>query len=64
MMLLQLFPDSGLADSLTTALFNMSIAEGMELLNMYPDTEAVWVKGIKSPFLLALSYTLYNEILD
>lgn len=35
--------DSGMADALSTALFNMEISEGMELVEGMPDTEALWV---------------------
>ena len=38
-----LCPDSGLADCLSTALFNMSVAEGKALIETIPDTEALWV---------------------
>jgi thiamine biosynthesis lipoprotein len=37
--------DSGLADSLTTALFNLSREEGAALLADIPDAEAVWIQG-------------------
>jgi thiamine biosynthesis lipoprotein len=36
-------PDSGLADCLSTALFNMSIADGKALIATIPETEALWV---------------------
>ena len=35
--------DSGLADSLSTALFNMDIDSGMSLINSLENTEALWV---------------------
>lgn len=35
--------DSGLADALSTALFNMPIEAGKALIANYPGTEAVWV---------------------
>lgn len=35
--------DSGMADALSTALFNMEISEGLELVESLPDTEALWV---------------------
>ncbi|MBE5793329.1 MAG: FAD:protein FMN transferase [Clostridiales bacterium] len=35
--------DSGLADALSTALFNMPVEEGMALIRTLPDTEALWV---------------------
>ncbi|HNW85702.1 MAG TPA: FAD:protein FMN transferase [Candidatus Limiplasma sp.] len=35
--------DSGLADALSTALFNLSIEDGKTLLQNYPNTEALWV---------------------
>lgn len=38
-----LCPDSGLADVLSTALFNMPFEQGLELVEGLPDTEAVWV---------------------
>ena len=34
--------DSGVADALSTALFNMSVEEGKELLKQFENTEAVW----------------------
>lgn len=34
--------DSGVADSLSTALFNMSVEEGKQLLGQLEDAEAVW----------------------
>ena len=35
--------DSGLADGLTTALFNMPVERGLELIRKMPGTEALWV---------------------
>ena len=35
--------DSGLADALSTALFNMSLSDGLALIDSLPDTEALWV---------------------
>lgn len=35
--------DSGLADALSTALFCLSVEEGMELIKEFPGTEAMWV---------------------
>lgn len=35
--------DSGLADALSTTLFNMPVEDGKKLLESYPGTEAVWV---------------------
>lgn len=35
--------DSGAADALSTAVFNMSLEEGIELINSLPETEALWV---------------------
>jgi thiamine biosynthesis lipoprotein len=35
--------DSGKADALSTALYNMSLEEGMEFVNAQPDVEAMWV---------------------
>lgn len=35
--------DSGLADALSTALFNMPYEEGLELINGIEDAEAIWV---------------------
>ena len=35
--------DSGMADALSTAIFNMSFEEGMVFIESIPDTEAVWV---------------------
>jgi thiamine biosynthesis lipoprotein len=40
--------DSGLADALTTALFNMPIEEGLALIEGTPQTEAMWVKNDNS----------------
>ena len=36
-------PDSGVADSLSTAVFNMPFEEGLLFIDSLPDTEAVWV---------------------
>ena len=35
-------PDSGLADALSTALFLMSMEEGLKLLEKF-DSEAIWI---------------------
>lgn len=35
--------DSGVADALSTAIFNMSFEQGFEFINNLPDTEALWV---------------------
>jgi thiamine biosynthesis lipoprotein len=35
--------DSGVADALSTALFNMPLKQGMALIESLPDTEAFWV---------------------
>lgn len=35
--------DSGVADSLSTAVFSMPFEEGIELINSIPDTEAMWI---------------------
>lgn len=35
-------PDSGLADALSTALFNMSVEEGLALIDSLDGTEALW----------------------
>ncbi len=35
--------DSGMADALSTALFNMEVSEGLELAESLPGTEALWV---------------------
>ncbi len=45
-----LCPDSGLADALSTALFNMESDEGRTLVDSLPGTEAMWVAsdGAKS----------------
>ncbi len=37
-------PDSGLADSLTTALFNMPLDEGMAMIESMDNVAAMWVK--------------------
>lgn len=36
-------PDSGYADALSTAIFNMSLEEGQNLIEGMADTEAIWV---------------------
>ncbi len=38
-----LCPDSGVADALSTALFSMSVEDGMELLKKREDAEAIWL---------------------
>lgn len=38
-----LCPDSGLADALSTSVFNMPFEQGLELIESLPDTEALWV---------------------
>lgn len=38
-------PSSALADALTTALFNMSLADGKALIESMEDCEALWLKG-------------------
>lgn len=35
--------DSGMADALSTAIFNMPFEQGLKLINSLPDTEALWV---------------------
>ncbi len=35
--------DSGVADALSTAVFNMPLEQGLEFINSLPDTEALWV---------------------
>ncbi|MGB4659655.1 MAG: FAD:protein FMN transferase [Mobilitalea sp.] len=35
--------DSGMADALSTAVFNMPYEEGLEFIEALPDTEAMWV---------------------
>ena len=35
--------DSGIADGLSTALFNASVEEGKEILKNFPETEVLWV---------------------
>lgn len=35
--------DSGMADALSTAVFNMPFDEGLKYINSMPDTEAMWV---------------------
>jgi thiamine biosynthesis lipoprotein len=37
--------DSGLADGLTTAVFNMPLSRGLRLIEALPDAEALWVLG-------------------
>ena len=36
-------PDSGLADAITTALFNWTVEEGLAFIETMDDTEAIWV---------------------
>lgn len=36
-------PDSGMADALSTSIYNMPLDEGLELIENLPDTEALWV---------------------
>lgn len=36
--------DSGLADALSTTIFNMPMEDGQKLIESLPDTEALWVK--------------------
>lgn len=38
-----LCPDSGMADALSTSVFNMPYEQGLELIESLPDTAAVWV---------------------
>ncbi len=40
--------DSGLADALSTALFSMSLEDGMALIDSLDGTKALWVKNDKS----------------
>ncbi|MDD2216658.1 MAG: FAD:protein FMN transferase [Eubacteriales bacterium] len=35
--------DSGIADALSTAVYNMPYEEGLELIENLPDTEAIWI---------------------
>jgi thiamine biosynthesis lipoprotein len=35
--------DSGMADALSTAVFNMTYEQGLKFINSLPDTEALWV---------------------
>lgn len=35
--------DSGIADALSTAIFNMPFEQGLEYINSLPETEALWV---------------------
>ncbi|MBP1574888.1 MAG: FAD:protein FMN transferase [Oscillospiraceae bacterium] len=39
-----LTPDSGLADAVSTACFNLSLEKGMELIESIENTEAMWVE--------------------
>lgn len=39
-----LTPDSGIADAVSTACFNLSLEEGMELIESIENTEAMWVE--------------------
>lgn len=36
-------PDSGMADALSTTIFNLPFEEGLQMIENLPDTEAVWV---------------------
>ena len=36
-------PDSGMADGLSTALFNMPLEEGLELVESLENVEAAWM---------------------
>jgi thiamine biosynthesis lipoprotein len=38
-----IIPDSGMADALSTSLFNMPYEEGLELINSIEGAEAIWV---------------------
>jgi len=38
-----LCPDSGMADALSTSIFNMPYEQGLALIESLPDTEALWV---------------------
>jgi len=38
-----LCPDSGMADALSTAVFNMSYEDGLKLISTMPNTEVLWV---------------------
>ena len=35
--------DSGMADALSTALFNMDVEEGLSLVERLADVEAMWI---------------------
>ena len=35
--------DSGMADALSTALFNMDLEEGLALVEAWPGAEALWI---------------------
>lgn len=37
--------DSGMADALSTAVFNMPFKEGLQFIESLPDTEAMWIMG-------------------
>ena len=39
-----LTPDSGVADALSTACFNLSLEEGLEIIESMENTEAMWVE--------------------
>lgn len=36
-------PDSGMADALSTTIFNLPFEEGIQMIESLPDTEAVWI---------------------
>lgn len=36
-------PDSGMADALSTTIFNLPFEEGLQMIESLPDTEAVWI---------------------
>lgn len=38
-----LTPDSGIADALSTAIYNMPYEEGLKLIEKFDDTEALWI---------------------
>ena len=40
--------DSGLADILSTALFNLDLEAGQELLENFPDTDVIWILSDRS----------------
>ena len=43
-------PDAGLADALSTALFNMNIPDGLTLIESFPGTQVMWITDEEQRF--------------